>query len=391
MPILCCTFGREAKVGSKRKASSPGSGQSWTVPFRYDNIENHVYIQHPLKWAEYEKAKMIWKYTSRYDECNKFFSHTNSIAASARSHFQSPDWPGQGRQQLVFTIDKSIVEVIIGEMMFASTDEDIPTTSVGDGDDDDASVVIDNDDDGGINIASSRFCTSAEQDAVMNDRRVLAARAKALALSLFERIDTSAVGNVDDSPAESGNDEEDASTSYSYVATITKPLLFELAVRYISCGATFRMAENIMRHTTEVFEIPSRTLARKEVGRMMRVASAANLQKISLLLNDAWAFSIAIDSATHHSTSYLDLRFRIYSKKHRNIFNLHGCAIPMRDRHTGEVMFDMLVKFLRVLCPKWKVSMLGIASDGARNMTGRATGVVTSKAAKLYAQQNVPF
>lgn len=173
---FCVAFGREAKVGSKRKASSPGSGQSWTVPFRYDNIENHVRTQHPLKWAEYEKAKMIWKYTSRYDECNKFFSHTNSIAASARSHFQSPDRPGQGRQQLVFTIDKSIVEVIIGEMMYASTDEDIPTTGVGDGDDDDASVVIDNDDDGGIDIASSRFCTAAEQDAVMNDRRVLAAR-----------------------------------------------------------------------------------------------------------------------------------------------------------------------------------------------------------------------
>ena len=109
----------------------------------------------------------------------------------------------------------------------------------------------------------------------------------------------------------------------------------------------------------------------------MRVACAANLQKISVLLKDSWAFSIAVDSTTHHSTSYLDLRIRIYSNKHRIIFNLHGCALPMHDRHTGEVMFGMLSSFLCDLCPSWKISMLGVASDGARNMTGRAVGIVT--------------
>ncbi|KAI2493008.1 hypothetical protein MHU86_2095 [Fragilaria crotonensis] len=110
---------------------------------------------------------------------------------------------------------------------------------------------------------------------------------------------------------------------------------------------------------------------------MVRVACAANLQKISELLQESWGFSIALDSATHQSTSYLDLRFRLYSKKHRKIYNVHGCALPLHDRHTGEVMFNMLTKFLDVLCPNWKVSMLGVATDGARNMTGRAVGVVT--------------
>jgi hypothetical protein len=110
---------------------------------------------------------------------------------------------------------------------------------------------------------------------------------------------------------------------------------------------------------------------------MMRVACTANLQKVSDLLINSWTFSIAIDSATHHGTSYLDLRFRVYSREHATIFNFHGCAIPMHERHTGEVMCVMLCKFLSVLCPRWQVSMLGVASDGARNMTGRAAGVVT--------------
>ena len=122
---------------------------------------------------------------------------------------------------------------------------------------------------------------------------------------------------------------------------------------------------------------------------MMRVACAANLQKISVLLKDSWAFSIAIDSATHHSISYLDLRFRIFSKKHSDVFHFHGCALPMHDRHTGEVMFDMLCMFLNVLCPNWQVSMLGVASDGARNMTGRAAGVVTRL--QNYMQANCPL
>ena len=47
--------------------------------------------------------------------------------------------------------------------------------------------------------------------------------------------------------------------------------------------------------------------------------------------------------------------------------------------HTpGEVMFTMVDMFLSILvCPDWKICLLGVTSDGARNMTGRVAGVVT--------------
>ena len=61
----------------------------------------------------------------------------------------------------------------------------------------------------------------------------------------------------------------------------------------------------------------------------------------------------------------------------------------MHDCHTGEVMFDMLVRFLSTLCPNWQVSMLGVASDRARNMTGRAAGVVTRL--QNYMHDNCPL
>jgi len=39
---------------------------------------------------------------------------------------------------------------------------------------------------------------------------------------------------------------------------------------------------------------------------------------------------------------------------------------------------------LTVLCPDWTIRLLGLTSDGARNMTGRVTGVVTRLDAAMH-------
>jgi len=49
----------------------------------------------------------------------------------------------------------------------------------------------------------------------------------------------------------------------------------------------------------------------------------------------------------------------------------------MFDRHTGEVMFDMVSKFLTVFCPDWTIRLIGLAFEGACNMTDRVAGIVT--------------
>jgi hypothetical protein len=56
-----------------------------------------------------------------------------------------------------------------------------------------------------------------------------------------------------------------------------------------------------------------------------------NLQHIARHLRHAWAFSIALDSETHQSTSYFDVRFRIFMPTFYNIVNLHAVALPMFD------------------------------------------------------------
>ncbi len=93
------------------------------------------------------------------------------------------------------------------------------------------------------------------------------------------------------------------------------------------------------------------------------------------VLSDYWAFSLALDGATHQSTSYLDIRVRFWVGN--NIHNFHLLALSMNERHMGQSMFDMIVKVLDVICPGWRDSLIGVATNGARNMTGRHVGLLT--------------
>jgi hypothetical protein len=52
---FCIAFGREEKVGSKRKPTT--TVQGWSTPFHYDNIENHMRTQHPTQWTQYAAIK----------------------------------------------------------------------------------------------------------------------------------------------------------------------------------------------------------------------------------------------------------------------------------------------------------------------------------------------
>ena len=40
-------------------------------------------------------------------------------------------------------------------------------------------------------------------------------------------------------------------------------------------------------------------------------------------------------------------------------------------------MFEIIVEVLNVIRPGWRESLIGVATDGARNMTGRFSGVVS--------------
>jgi hypothetical protein len=112
-----------------------------------------------------------------------------------------------------------------------------------------------------------------------------------------------------------------------------------------------------------------------QAARVARIACAVNLEKISELLCATWAFSIALDTSTVEYTGYLDFRVRVCVKS--EIENLHVLAIPLRDRHTGEVMFNAMADVLDKLHEIWREEAIGVTTGGHRSMTGQVKGVAS--------------
>ena len=71
---------------------------------------------------------------------------------------------------------------------------------------------------------------------------------------------------------------------------------------------------------------------------------------------DAWfGMTVLVDMemSTHIITSYLDIRIHLHLNHWCNI-NMQLLALPVYERHTGLVMFDIASQSLDVLCPAWR-------------------------------------
>lgn len=159
---------------------------------------------------------------------------------------------------------------------------------------------------------------------------------------------------------------------------IANPTQFNLTVEYLAVGVTFRQVARIVRATKEQTGLASiGSINEASVCRYSRFICALSLQKISemLMSTSVWAFSIALDMSTHQGVSYLDIRIRICWQG--EMLNLHLVSIPVFERHTGENMFNASTKFLDCICPEWRKTLVGVATDGARSMTGRIQGLTS--------------
>ncbi|KAH6573087.1 hypothetical protein BASA62_003121 [Batrachochytrium salamandrivorans] len=105
---FCIVFGRKDKVGAKRKATER---TKYFDHFRTDNYMQHLVQQHPKKWSEYEVLKSA-------EEKEAFFHAVDvPFVSTLAAHFEREG-------MLRFLINKSIVEVIIGNLMFHPDDVD---------------------------------------------------------------------------------------------------------------------------------------------------------------------------------------------------------------------------------------------------------------------------
>jgi hypothetical protein len=112
-----------------------------------------------------------------------------------------------------------------------------------------------------------------------------------------------------------------------------------------------------------------------QVAQIFRMICAVNLQYLIDICKKISAFSIELDAFYNAGSSYLYIRMRFYFNG--SIQKFHIMAIPMRDRHTGEYQFHLVLKLLDVIVPSWREQLIGIASDGASEMTGCIQGTLT--------------
>ncbi|CEP03984.1 hypothetical protein PBRA_009564 [Plasmodiophora brassicae] len=136
-----------------------------------------------------------------------------------------------------------------------------------------------------------------------------------------------------------------------YVVLVHPVKQYQLTLKFIDTGMTFRMASRAGSATVDVTACTQLgSFSEENVARHVRVTCAVGFQNILTILSgeSVWAFSLALDGSTC---------------KGRQL-NLHVMAVPFFESHTGLAMFDMN-------------KLLACSSDGAANMTGHVSGVVT--------------
>ncbi|KAI2494769.1 hypothetical protein MHU86_19764 [Fragilaria crotonensis] len=307
---FCRAFGKE---GRHDRIRAPRSNiKMFSKPWRPDHMKTHMVEQHQQRFEEYaalppgEKASYFVTCAGGKPEVSNFFrpAITNDSTVNV--------W-----------IDRSIVEGIIGNMLFDPDDDD--------------------------SLTKERF------------------------LSVFKLQEQPSETNV-----EGGAGEGDRDTGVeNYVATVSSKMQFYSCIKMVASGLSFRQASRVMQDMKETLGLSALgSMCPQKVSSFVRIVCASNLQTISAILKESWAFSIALDGGNKSDTSYLDVRIRVVSSC-GVLSNLHLLAIPMRDRHTGEHMYDLASTALDNLAPDWRNRIISVTTDGASSMTGQYRGVAS--------------
>ncbi|KAH8944818.1 hypothetical protein BDL97_12G005300 [Sphagnum fallax] len=280
-----------------------------TTPFQKGHEE-----MYGLRVTDVDPKTKLVSIVVSADDKGGFFDGIVPIKNTLLSHFKNETTPR------LFQIDVAIVDTIIGSMYFDVDDE-----SNSDEEAEEVEAVV---------------CKDGRRRPDLTPLEI-----KKRALSIFIPVQ-------DFSPERSAYVPVAA-----YEVGIKNGSLFDMVIEFTSLGLTFRLTSRLAQSTKELTGMACYSgCNRRKVSSFLRVMCASNLQMLSDVLFDCWAFSLALDGATHQSTSYLDIRVRFWAGD--NIHNFHLLVLPMNERHMGD-------------------SLIGVATDGARNMTGRHVGLLT--------------
>jgi len=164
----------------------------------------------------------------------------------------------------------------------------------------------------------------------------------------------------------------------SYLVTIKNSLRFDLAIRHVSVGLSFRQTSKVIeQHRSVTKNAKLNGLNDHMVGQFVRVLLAVSLQITSDVFTDpaVWVFSLAANASTHLGVPFLDQQIRVCVKG--VLYNLHLVLVPFFEQHTAQNYVKLIKILLNTVSPSWHEKVISISSDGENTMTSQHAGVVT--------------
>lgn len=315
---FCEKFGREEKVGAKRRATQ--RVKHFKQPFRTENYHQHHQGQHKMRWSEYKvlsAERKVAYLDSPTAPPQDAYSHIENVVNNPAAHSPQPPDPIPTEHQhhpaplprlpafkrpvqvrpLKFFIEKPIVDVIIGDMLF-----------------------------------------NAVQENSTNER----------AISAFT------------TPHESMVD---------YAVNIKNTKLFHMTVEYVKLGCTPKLATALIAEMAKSSSRANDSMHYMEecsdakVSAYVRCVIAHNLQGLADLMRASWAFSLSLERTEYLSTIYVDVSIRLCVCD--DIQTFHLMSFPAHDRYNLDSMYKSVSCVLDVLCPTWHDKIVGTCTDGS--------------------------
>ena len=141
----------------------------------------------------------------------------------------------------------------------------------------------------------------------------------------------------------SSEDAADSGNVSWYAIIVSNTKQFQLVAQYLDSELLFHQVAQVIIEMKELIGIERiGSCSEGIVSRYARFICEMNMQCIMELLQKFWAFSIALDMVTHMATAFCNVRIQICHKYTVHYFHL--LSIPVHDWHTGEMIFNTFAK-----------------------------------------------
>ncbi|OWZ20465.1 hypothetical protein PHMEG_0005113 [Phytophthora megakarya] len=313
---FCVAFGKESATDVTRKRRATANIKYFRQPFRADHYLSHLEINHKLKWAEYEQSSS--------PEKEKFFAaHIEEATINSLAIAQQQLSNGQTANiGTATTVVPTVQRVGPVRLPASEIEKRLVEELVGD-----------------------MFFNSSNEDGLSKDQ----------ALDVFRR--------------------KEGSENYDII--IKNQRLYDLAIKFVASGASFRLASRMVQCTKEETKMACYGgCSDEKVAGYVRAVIASNLQKIALMMRSSWTYAIATDATAHQGSSYLDIRVRLWHNGALQDFHL--LTLPTFEQYPAPTMMERLVKFFDIMDSHWLSKLLGATTNGGVN-AGRNTGTTGSQ------------